>query len=144
VVRAIFVGLKQVFETLFSGQGSSFRRGGCVEFPSPPPPPGDVVDLDDIAVAERRDRNSLPGKEEHISVFLPCARTRHGLLSFDVPKSKISETKLRRRRRRDVDMSARRGQARLDPQSGSQLWPRRECARIGMARLMTAEPAKAD
>src|SRR6202000_2180583 len=34
-VRAIYRGLKQVFETLFSGQGSSFRRVGLVEFPSP-------------------------------------------------------------------------------------------------------------
>src|SRR3984893_15844605 len=31
-VRAIYRGLKQVFETLFSGQGSSFRRVGMVEF----------------------------------------------------------------------------------------------------------------
>src|ERR1700737_4881562 len=35
VVRAIYRGLKQVFETLFSGNGSSFRRVGLVEFPSP-------------------------------------------------------------------------------------------------------------
>src|SRR5206468_4634784 len=34
VVRAIYRGLKQVFETLFSG-GTSFRRVGLVEFPSP-------------------------------------------------------------------------------------------------------------
>ena len=35
VVRAIYRGLKQVFETLFSGSGSSLRRVGLVEFPSP-------------------------------------------------------------------------------------------------------------
>ena len=35
VVRAIYRGLKQVFETLFSGKGSSFRKVGLVEFPSP-------------------------------------------------------------------------------------------------------------
>ena len=29
VVRAIYRGLKQVFETLFSGNGSSFRRRAC-------------------------------------------------------------------------------------------------------------------
>src|SRR3954470_3449254 len=34
-VRAIYRGLKQVFETLFSGKGSSFRKVGLVEFPSP-------------------------------------------------------------------------------------------------------------
>src|SRR4051794_36823242 len=31
VVRAVYRGLKQVFETLFSGQGSSFRKVGLVE-----------------------------------------------------------------------------------------------------------------
>src|ERR1700753_1240702 len=35
VGRGIYRGLKQVFETLFSGKGSSFRRVGLVEFPSP-------------------------------------------------------------------------------------------------------------
>src|SRR5262249_61498028 len=35
VVRAIYRSLKQVFETLFSGNGNSFRRVGLVEFPSP-------------------------------------------------------------------------------------------------------------
>jgi len=34
-VRAIYRGVKQVFETLFSGTGSSFRRGAWFEFPSP-------------------------------------------------------------------------------------------------------------
>src|ERR1700759_4596324 len=34
-VRAIYRAMKQVFETLFSGKGSSFRRVGLVEFPSP-------------------------------------------------------------------------------------------------------------
>ena len=32
VVRAIYRGLKQVFETLFSANGSSFRKVGLVEF----------------------------------------------------------------------------------------------------------------
>src|SRR6202022_3943924 len=34
-VRAIYRGLKQVFETLFSGNGSSFRRVAMLDFPSP-------------------------------------------------------------------------------------------------------------
>src|SRR5436853_2800365 len=68
-VRAIYRGLKQVFETLFSGSGSSLRRVGLVEFPSPgmwsivlisQPPSADVS-------------SHLPGEDEHISVFLPCA-----------------------------------------------------------------------
>jgi uncharacterized membrane protein len=68
-VRAIYRGLKQVFETLFSGSGSGFRRVGLVEFPSPgmwsivlisQPPSVEIA-------------NKLPGADEHISVFLPCA-----------------------------------------------------------------------
>src|SRR5215467_3252826 len=35
VVRPIYKSLKQIFETLFSKSGSSFRRVALVEFPSP-------------------------------------------------------------------------------------------------------------
>src|SRR5205085_5251494 len=61
-VRAIYRGLKQVFETLFSGSGSGFRRVGLVEFPSPgmwsivlisQPPSVEIA-------------NRLPGGDEHI------------------------------------------------------------------------------
>ena len=92
VVRAIYRGLKQVFETLFSGNGSSFRRVGLVEFPSPgmwsivlisQPPSVEIA-------------NSLPGVEEHISVFLPCAPNPTTGFFFYLPKSKII----------DIDMSA--------------------------------------
>ncbi len=92
VVRAIYRGLKQVFETLFSGNGSSFRRVGLVEFPSPgmwsivliSQPPN-------VEVAVK-----LPGKEEFISVFLPCAPNQTTGFFFYVPKSKII----------DIDMNA--------------------------------------
>src|ERR1700755_2824014 len=68
-VRAIYRGLKQVFETLFSGQGSSLRRVGLVEFPSP-----GMWSI--VLISQSPSANiaaSLPGEEEHISVFLPCA-----------------------------------------------------------------------
>src|SRR6201989_692008 len=90
-VRAIYRAMKQVFETLFSG-GSSFRRVGLVEFPSPgmwsivlisQPPSADVA-------------QSLPGQEDHMSVFLPCAPNPTTGFFFYVPKSRIIE----------VDMSA--------------------------------------
>src|SRR6478672_4922060 len=89
-VRAIYRGLKQVFETLFSGSGSSFRRVGLVEFPSPgmwsivlisQPPSADVS-------------GSLPGKEEHVSVFLPCSPNPTTGFFFYVPKSKIIEVEM--------------------------------------------------
>jgi uncharacterized membrane protein len=89
-VRAIYRGLKQVFETLFSGKGSSLRRVGLVEFPSPgmwsivlisQPPSTDIA-------------NSLPGQEEHISVFLPCAPNPTTGFFFYVPRSKIIEIEM--------------------------------------------------
>jgi uncharacterized membrane protein len=68
IVRPIYRGLKQVFETLFSKSGSSFRTVGLVEFPAPgmwslvflsTPPGADITTV-------------LPGQEEYVSAFLPC------------------------------------------------------------------------
>jgi uncharacterized membrane protein len=92
VVRAIYRGLKQVFETLFSGNGSSFRKVGLVEFPSPgmwsivlisQTPGGDVA-------------AKLPGQQDYISVFLPCAPNPTTGFFFYVPKASVIE----------IDMSA--------------------------------------
>jgi uncharacterized membrane protein len=66
VVRAIYRGLKQVLETLFSGSGSSFRRVGLVEFPSPGM--WSIVLISQAPSVEIA--NSLPGQEEHISVLV--------------------------------------------------------------------------
>ncbi|TKW77025.1 MAG: DUF502 domain-containing protein, partial [Bradyrhizobium icense] len=90
VVRAIYRSLKQVFETLFSGNGSSFRRVGLVEFPSP-----GMWSIVLISQPPSQDISThLPGKEEHISVFLPCAPNPTTGFFFYVPKSKIIEVEL--------------------------------------------------
>ncbi len=86
-VRAIYRGLKQVFETLFSGQGSSFRRVGLVEFPSPGMWSIVLISQAPSAGVAR----SLPGQEDHMSVFLPCAPNPTTGFFFYVPKSKIIE-----------------------------------------------------
>ncbi|WP_454619130.1 DUF502 domain-containing protein [Bradyrhizobium cenepequi] len=89
-VRAIYRGLKQVFETLFSGNGSSFRRVGLVEFPSP-----GMWSI--VLISQSPSANiaaSLPGEEEHISVFLPCSPNPTTGFFFYVPKSKIIEVEL--------------------------------------------------
>jgi uncharacterized membrane protein len=86
-VRAIYRGLKQVFETLFSGNGSSFRRVGLVEFPSPGMWSIVLISQEPSADVAR----SLPGQDEHISVFLPCAPNPTTGFFFYVPKSKIIE-----------------------------------------------------
>ena len=89
-VRAIYRAMNQVFETLFSGKGSSFRRVGLVEFPSPgmwsivliSQPPSEEI------------AGNIPGKEEHISVFLPGAPNPTTGFFFYVPKSKIVEVEM--------------------------------------------------
>lgn len=67
VVRGIYKSAKQIFETVFSQSGTSFRRVGLVEFPRPgqwsivlisAPPTGSVADA--------------LGQNDYISVFLPC------------------------------------------------------------------------
>jgi len=92
VVRAIYRGLKQVFETLFSGNGSSFRKVGLVEFPAPGM--WSIVLISQTpsgTVAER-----LPGQQDYISVFLPCAPNPTTGFFFYVPKANVIE----------IDMSA--------------------------------------
>lgn len=89
-VRAIYRGLKQVFETLFSGNGSSFRRVGLVEFPSPGM--WSIVLISQAPSTELA--ASFPGEEEHISVFLPCAPNPTTGFFFYVPKSKIIEIEM--------------------------------------------------
>src|SRR5438128_3453319 len=91
-VRAIYRGLKQVFETLFSGNGSSFRRVGMVEFPSPGM--WSIVLISQSPSAEIATR--LPNEEEHISVFLPCAPNPTTGFFFYVRKGDVIE----------IDMSA--------------------------------------
>src|SRR5437868_5203767 len=68
IVRPIYRGLKQVFETLFSKSGSSFRTVGLVEFPAPgmwslvflsTPPGADIT-------------ARLPSDDEYVSAFMPC------------------------------------------------------------------------
>src|SRR6476620_5511846 len=67
IVRPVYNTMKQIFETLFSKTGSSFRKVALVEFPAPgmwslvflsQPPGSDVV-------------KKLP-QGEHVSAFMPC------------------------------------------------------------------------
>ena len=67
VVRPIYKSLKQIFETLFANGGSSFRRVGLVEFPSPGM--WSLVFLSNPASADVAAR--LPATE-HVAAFLPC------------------------------------------------------------------------
>jgi uncharacterized membrane protein len=84
VVRPIYKSLKQIFETLFSNSGSSFRRVGLVEFPGPgmwslvflSQPPG-------ANIAAR-----LP-EAEHVSAFMPCTPNPTTGFFFYIPRRDV-------------------------------------------------------
>jgi uncharacterized membrane protein len=89
IVRPLYRGLKQVFETVFSKNGSTFRTVGLVEFPAPgmwslvflsTPPSADIV-------------SRLP-PEEHVSVFLPCTPNPTTGFFFYVPRKDLIELDL--------------------------------------------------
>jgi len=143
-VRAIYRAMKQVFETLFSGQGSSFRRVGLVEFPSPgmwsivlisQPPSADLA-------------NRLPGEEEHISVFLPCSPNPTTGFFFYVPKSKIIEVEMTAEDAATLIMSAGVVQPGADQQKKvAALAGMASAARIanaGSESALRPEPAKVE
>jgi uncharacterized membrane protein len=83
IVRPIYRTMKQIFETLFSKSGSSFRRVGLVEFPtgmwslvflSQPPAP-------DLA-------GRLP-ESDYMGAFLPCTPNPTTGFFFYVPRKDI-------------------------------------------------------
>jgi len=102
IVRAIYRSLKQVFETLFSGSGSSFRKVGLVEFPAPGM--WSIVLLS--ASPSENIAHSLPGKEEHVSVFLPCAPNPTTGFFFYLPRSQVIEIDMNAEQAATLIMSA--------------------------------------
>lgn len=68
VVRSIYKSVKQIFETVFSQSGTTFRKVGLIQFPNTgawsivfiASPPGEDIS-----------KHLDPG-EDYISVFLPC------------------------------------------------------------------------
>ncbi len=88
VIRSIYKGLKQIFETLFSQTGTSFRKVGLVEFPHKgswsivfiSAPPSSVIEA------------HIPADgEERISVFLPCVPNPTTGFYFYVPAREVIE-----------------------------------------------------
>jgi uncharacterized membrane protein len=84
VVRPVYKSLKQIFETLFSKGGSSFRRVGLVEFPSPGM--WSLVFLSNSASPDIASR--LPDTE-HVAAFMPCTPNPTTGFFFYVPRRDI-------------------------------------------------------
>lgn len=87
VVRGIYKGTKQVFETIFSTTGTSFRKVGLVEFPVKGT--WSLVFLSNPAGAELQEH--LPPAGEYVGVFLPCTPNPTTGFFFYLPRRDIIE-----------------------------------------------------
>jgi uncharacterized membrane protein len=87
VVRGIYKGIKQVFETIFSTTGTSFRTVGLVQFPVKGT--WSVVFISNPAGIEINE--SIPGGDEHIGVFLPCTPNPTTGFFFYLPRRDVIE-----------------------------------------------------
>jgi len=101
VVRPIYKSLKQIFETLFSKTGSSFRRVALVEFPSPGM--WSLVFLSQSPSADISER--LPDTE-HISAFMPCTPNPTTGFFFYVPRKDVIDLDITVEQAMTVIMSA--------------------------------------
>ena len=69
VISGLYKGLRQIFETLFSANGTSFRTVGLVEFPVK----GTWSVVFVSAPAGPDVQTALGEENDHVGVFLPCA-----------------------------------------------------------------------
>jgi uncharacterized membrane protein len=136
IVRPIYRGLKQVFETLFSKSGSTFRTVGLVEFPAPgmwslvflsTPPGGEITTL-------------LPSDEEYVSAFMPCTPNPTTGFFFYVLRRDIIELDISVEDSAKLLMSA----GMIQPGSGSPDQQKRLAALAETARVARSERAAAE
>jgi uncharacterized membrane protein len=136
VVRPVYKSLKQIFETLFSKSGSSFRRVALVEFPSPGM--WSLVFLSQTASPDIAAR--LPDTE-HVAAFMPCTPNPTTGFFFYVPRRDLIELDITVEAAMTLLMSA----GMVQPNGGSDQ-QRRLAAMAQTARLAaqarTAAPAK--
>jgi uncharacterized membrane protein len=84
IVRPIYRTAKQIFQTLFSSSGSSFRRVGLVEFPSP-----GMWSMVFLTQAPSSPISSRLPDTEHVSAFMPCTPNPTTGFFFYVPSKDV-------------------------------------------------------
>jgi uncharacterized membrane protein len=137
LVRSIYKGLKQVFETLFSESGSSFRKVALVEFPAPgmwslvflSQPPGREITI------------RLPLRDEYVSAFMPCTPNPTTGFFFYVPRSAVIELDIPVEAAAKLIMTAGLIQPNGGPDTQKKLAAMAETARAAQAVRKAAEPA---
>jgi len=88
IVRPIYKTMKQIFESLFSKTGSSFRKVALVEFPAPGT--YSLVFLSQAPTGEVAARLPQP-EADYVSVFLPCTPNPTTGFFFFVQRKELIE-----------------------------------------------------
>src|SRR5476649_450676 len=86
IVRPIYKTMKQIFETLFSKNGSSFRQVALVEFPAP-----GMWSLVFVSLPPSPDIAAKLPEGDHVSAFLACTPNPTTGFFFYVPRKDIIE-----------------------------------------------------
>jgi len=137
VVRPIYKSLKQIFATLFAKTGSSFRRVGLVEFPSPGM--WSLVFLSNPASADIAAR--LPDTE-HVAAFMPCTPNPTTGFFFYVPRRDIIDLDITVESAMTLLMSAGMAQPSSNDQQ-RRLAAMADAARTARAAQPASSPAPA-
>src|SRR5215475_7479766 len=138
VVRPIYKSLKQIFETFFAKGGSSFRRVGLVEFPSPGM--WSLVFLSSSASAEIAAR--LPDTE-HVAAFMPCTPNPTTGFFFYVPRRDVIDLDITVEAAMTLLMSAGMVQPSGNADQQKKLAALAETARVARAAPASRAPAPA-
>jgi uncharacterized membrane protein len=86
IVRPIYRTAKQIFQTLFSSSGSSFRTVGLVEFPAP-----GMWSLVFLTQSPSAEISAHLPATEHVSAFMPCTPNPTTGFFFYVPRRDVVE-----------------------------------------------------
>jgi len=84
IVRPIYRTARQIFQTLFSSSGSSFRKVGLVEFPAP-----GMWSLVFLTQSPSADISARLPATEHVSAFMPCTPNPTTGFFFYVPRRDV-------------------------------------------------------
>jgi uncharacterized membrane protein len=89
VVRSIYKSVKQIFETVFSQSGTTFRKVGMIEFPG-----AGKWSLVFICAAPAAGIAEHLSNEEYVSVFLPCTPNPTTGFYFFLPARDVIELQI--------------------------------------------------
>jgi len=129
LVRGVYKGLKQVFETIFSQSGTQFRKVGLVEFPVAGS--WSIVFISS-APAEVL-AGALPGKKPMISAFMPCTPNPTTGFFFYIPADRVIELPISADEAAKLIMSA----GLIQPQAQAALAVMAEAAKLAKPPMET-------